>query len=84
MSDQEFDVMDELYFVQSFDEVMEAADLEEEMLKQVLQGLMEKGWIRCMQSREGEVNGDKIDFHTHFKQYFYLATKKGLLAHNSR
>ena len=84
MSDQEFDVLDELYFVQSFDEVKEATDLEDETLKQVLQGLMEKGWIRCMDSREGEVNADKIDFQTHYKQYFYLATKKGLLAHNSR
>lgn len=84
MSDQEFDVLDELYFVQSFEEVKESSGLAEEPLKQLLLEMWEKGWIRCMENREEEPGVDKEDFSKNYSRYFYLATKKGLLAHNSR
>ena len=84
MSDQEFDVLDELYFVQSFDEVRELTGMDNESLKEVLQELLSKGWIRCMESRDGVVDGRRTDFQKNYRQYFYLATKPGLLAHNSR
>lgn len=84
MSDQEFDVLDELYFVHSFQEVQEATGLKPNDLKLVLQELLEKGWVRCMEARDGEGSAGKIDFQKNYQNYFYLATKAGLLAHNSR
>ena len=84
MTDQEFDVLDELYFVQSFEEVKDITGMEAGELKQVLAHLLEKGWIRCMESRDVGPDSGKLDFEGNHQQYFYLATKAGLLAHNSR
>ena len=42
-----------------------------------------KGWIRCFRSASDEVPVDEIDLQTEFKQYLYLASKSGLMAHNS-
>ena len=84
MTDQEFDVLDELYFVQSFEEVLEATALPAETLRKVLQDLLEKGWIRCFVSRSGDVSAEETNFQEHYQHYFYLATKAGLKAHNSR
>lgn len=84
MSDQEFDVLDELYFVQSFDEVQEASGLEAEALRLVLQQLLKKGWIRCLRNAQAEVAHPVLNKPEEFRQYYYLATKAGLMAHNSR
>ena len=84
MTDQEFDVLEELYFVQSFEEVREATNFKPERLKLVLQDLMEKGWIRCLSNRQDSVAGEHINFGEYYQDYFYLATKAGLMAHNSR
>ncbi len=84
MTDQEFDVLDELYFVQSFEEVMEASGLDSATLRQVLEDMQEKGWIRVMSSRSDNDQDGEINIRGHYDKYFYLATKSGLMAHNSR
>lgn len=84
MTEGEFVVLDELYFVQSFAELQESTALGEEALKEVLEGLLAKGWIRCLSSRSGEPAADVETLPEQFQNYFYLATKDGLLAHNSR
>ena len=84
MTDQEFIVLDELYFVQSFAEVKEATGLNAAVVKQVLEDLLEKGWIRCMSSRQDDEPGEMINFQEGYEHYFYLATKTGLKIHNSR
>ena len=83
MSDLEFDVMDELYFIQSFEGLMEATGLEDKELRPVLEKLLSKGWIRCFRSAADEVPGEDIDLQTEYMQYLYLASKSGLMAHNS-
>ncbi|MFP4089682.1 MAG: hypothetical protein ACLFUB_11250 [Cyclobacteriaceae bacterium] len=84
MSDLEFDVLDELYFVVSYQHIKEELALEDETLKTVLQQLLEKGWIRCYLSASEEALEDEIDFENKYQTYYYLASKKGLLAHNGR
>ncbi len=83
MSDLEYDVLDELYFVQSFSELMQSTDLEEKELRPVLQKLLNKGWIRCFLTVSEEVPTEELDFELEFRNYYYLASKSGLLAHNS-
>lgn len=83
MSDLEYDVLDELYFVQSFSGLMETTDLEEKELKPILLKLLNKGWIRCYKTVSEEVPTAEVDFELEFRNYFYLASKAGLLAHNS-
>ena len=83
MTDQEFDILDELYFVQTFDALLQSTNLKEGDLKQGLYQLIDKGWVKCLNSLTEEVPNKKPDFNDRYKNYFYLATKAGLLAHNS-
>ncbi|WP_305982137.1 hypothetical protein [Roseivirga thermotolerans] len=84
MTDAEFDVMDELYFVQPYTYLLEELTLKEEELKATLRSLLEKGYIKCFFTMNDEVFEDQLNFEKEYKTYYYLATKTGLLAHNGR
>lgn len=84
MTDLEFDVLDELYFVIGFRQLQEELDIEEEVLKATLSTLLDKGWAKCFLSVSEEALQDEIDFDNSYKEYYYLASKTGLLAHNGR
>jgi predicted transcriptional regulator len=84
MTDEEFDIIDELYFISPFDELMKNLKMEESELVKALLGLIRKGWVKCLEKEtdnELEAGGN---FAAEFKKYNYLAAKAGLLAHNSR
>ncbi len=83
MSEAEFDLMDELYFVQSFAYLKEAMGWDDEQLLAILQQLYGKGYIKCMIEPDSEMF-EKADILQDGKEYFYLATKKGLMYHNTR
>lgn len=82
MTDIEFDVLDELYFVISFRQLQAEVDIEEEILKDTLISLLNKGWAKCFLSASEEALQDEININHQYKEYFYLASKAGLLAHN--
>lgn len=82
MTDLEFDVLDELYFVNSYENIQEETEIEEEDLKKILQSLFNKGYIKCYRDADHEMDDGEVDLETQFKNYFYLASKKGLMAHN--
>ena len=84
MSDEEFDVLDELYFDQPFSYLQEVLDLDDDQLKSALQNLLKKDYIKCFFNMNDEVFEDQLDFENLLREYFYLATKTGLLAHNGR
>ncbi len=84
MSDEEFDVLDELYFVHSFTHVKNELSWSDSSLKRVLRKLIEKGWVKCFISVHEELVPEEVDFESNFNTYLYLATKAGLLAHNGR
>jgi hypothetical protein len=83
MSDLEYDVLDELYFVQSFSHLKDVLQWDDGVLKDTIEKLLQKEWIRCYASPTEELFGDDIDFETRYHTYFYLASKSGLFAHNS-
>ncbi len=82
MTDQEFDVLDELYFVQPFDFLVSELDLDNEEIKAALRGLLKKKFVKCFSSMDQEVFDQDLDFENKYAEYYYLATKAGLLAHN--
>lgn len=84
MTDVEFDVMDELYFVQSFDYLTEELSMSADEIKPVLKELLDRGWIKCLYNMNDEVFKESLNFDLEFKNYYYLASKAGLLAHNGR
>ena len=84
MSENEFDVLDELYFVTSYDELEKRLpDLTEELVS-VLVSLLTQGFIKCLMNESDEEIFVVDKFTFNYKKYNYLATKAGLLAHNSK
>jgi hypothetical protein len=84
MTDTEFSILDELYFVTSYGDLRSTISLTDEELCQGLQSLLEKGYIRIhYPDQDTEHEYDGMQFRKHCHDYFYLATKAGLVVHNS-
>lgn len=82
MSDEEFDLLDELYFVQNYDFIKESLGWEDELLLNTLNALYQNDMIKCLTTPDTE-RFDAVDILAEGKNLFYLATKKGLMAHNT-
>lgn len=85
MTDNEYDILDELYFVASFTELQSKLALPAEMLGQELKNLIRQGFVKCLYpTPDTELAFEESAYDRDHIEYFYLATKKGLLHHNSR
>ncbi|WP_210465140.1 hypothetical protein [Rufibacter roseolus] len=85
MTDQEFNIIDELYFVTSFEALQQELGLPEPELREALRGLISMNYIKCLfPDQDTEVPFDPDHFAREGHRYFFLATKEGLLTHNSR
>lgn len=84
MNELEFEVLDQIYFVESFAKIQQAVKTDETTLKNTLKAMIEKGWVKCFLNHFSEVVSSTEGFEDNFRNYYYLATKEGLLAHNSR
>ncbi|GEO20876.1 hypothetical protein CQA01_14100 [Cyclobacterium qasimii] len=82
MTNDEFDLLDELYFLQSYQYLKSSLEWEDDKLLMNLSQLLEKGWIRCYAAPENEIF-DALPLTEKGKTYYYLATKEGLLTHNT-
>ncbi|WP_370087357.1 hypothetical protein [Ekhidna sp.] len=84
MTDEEFDIIDELYFVTAYKDLKEAIDLTDEELAKNLIGMAKKGWIRVYKNVDEESELDQLNMEKDYQSYFYLASKKGLFKHNTQ
>ena len=84
MNNAEYDIMDQLYFVTSYEDVKELSGVEEPILPSVLWEFIKKDWVKCFDGPVKEVEVVEEDFKTNFANYHYLASKQGMLAHNMR
>lgn len=82
MSDEEFDLMDELYFVQSYDYLKETLGWEDEVLIKTLVSLYDQGYIKCLSNPDSELFTE-VNVEEQAKKLHFLATKNGLMAHNT-
>jgi hypothetical protein len=82
MTNDEFDLLDELYFLQPYPYLKSSLEWEDDRLLMNLANLLEKGWIRCYAAPEHEIF-DALPLTDSGKDYYYLATKQGLLNHNT-
>lgn len=83
MSDLEYDILDELYFLIHFKELIAQFGLTDSELKPTLVKLFRKGWIRCYEEPDLELAPSDVDMELKFRDYYYLASKEGLKAHTS-
>jgi len=84
MTEQEYQIMDELYFVISFQELQEKLFLDEAELKKSLAALLVRKYVKCFGNVSDEIPPEHIDFENNYWNYHYLASKEGLFAHNTR
>ena len=84
MTDAEYDIIDELYFVTSYASLKEESGYSDEELLVNLISLVNKGLVKVYASMDEELGSDRVDLKNEFKSYSYLASKKGLFEHNRR
>ncbi len=84
MTSQEYDILDVLYFLTSFNLLQENTEVKLPQLEQILWDLVTKEWVLCHKNGDVEITPTKSEFESEFGNYHYLASKKGLLAHNAR
>lgn len=82
MSETEFELLDELYFVQHYSYIKEALKWEDDRILDTLKSLHDQGLIKCLRSPDEEIFGT-VNFMEEGDSLFYLATKKGLMVHNT-
>lgn len=82
MTDIEYNILDELYFIINFKQLVSETQLSEETLKVELRKLIDKNWVRAFSSPDEEI--DHSNFEQLYSSLYYLASKKGLLAHNTQ
>ncbi len=82
MTDEEFDLLDELYFVQHYQYLKEIMGWEDEKLLANLQLLYQKDFIKCLRHPDEEIF-EKTDINKEGVILYYLASKKGLMKHNA-
>nr|WP_225986829.1 hypothetical protein [Rufibacter sp. LB8] len=74
-----------MYFVTSYPDLQEKLGLPEPDLQVALLALIGANYIKCLfPDQDTEVPFDPVHFETEKQGYFFLATKAGLLNHNSR
>lgn len=83
MSENEFEVLDELYFVTSYPKLKLELGFKDSELISTLKSLFSNQWIRVLRTEEIDMEASEIDWDNGVKGYFFLASKKGLFAHNS-
>lgn len=84
MTEVEFDILDELYFVVSYHDLKSTLSLSDAELCEGLKQLLVKGYIKILYpDQDTEHEFDEKRFGKHCQDYFFLATKAGLVVHNS-
>lgn len=85
MTDPEFDILDELYFVTPFAELSRKTRLAPAELERHLRGLMEQGLVRSFwPDPDTELAFEESSFGAIVRDCHFLASKEGLLQHNTR
>ncbi len=86
MNDLEFQIMDEVYFLCSFQQLHQVIGCDEEKLNDSLIELLKQDFIQQLVFEDEEKDYLKLELpdFSRIKTASYVATKKGLLEHNSR
>ena len=82
MTDQQFTLLDELYFIQNVESLTKDLGWAKEEVIAVLLELFENDWLKVVDLDE-EVEISKAELAEQITKYSFIASKKGLFAHNS-
>jgi len=77
VTELEFDILEELYFVIVCKELTETLGIEDNLLKEQLLKLILKDWVKIMEPFSILIVKNTNNFYKRYKEYFTLATKTG-------
>lgn len=86
LTESEFLVLDELYFVSSYHDILEHINMDVAIFKTTLMSLLEKGFAVQMKYNVTHNDFEKLERpdQTCLEHSSFVATREGLLIHNSR
>ena len=83
MSEEEFELIDQLYFIKNFDQLRQEMQIDELNLRELIYLLSQKKWLKCLlNEREIEILNRDF-FIEQYKNLSFNATKEGLKAHHN-
>ena len=83
MTDIEFELLDQLYFVQTIDSLCNDVNMSNSEIVIELKRLFDKEWIKILDSDSETEITDPALWGKDLTNFYYLITKKGLFAHNT-
>jgi DNA-binding MarR family transcriptional regulator len=83
MSEQEYLILDELYFLTDYHTLSKKLNIQDQTLQKLLISLIQKNWVNFYEKIDGESLFLNSETESNLKSYFYLASKEGLKAHNT-
>jgi hypothetical protein len=84
MTELEFDILDKLYFPSNIAHLQKEIRLSVTLIKDTLWQMKKKDWIKILKNYDEEYDPTEEEFQKYFENYHYIATKKGLMLHNSK
>jgi hypothetical protein len=86
LTDVEYDILNALYFVEPFEKILEEVDAPENIVADGLKILIDQKMVAPMKwdEKTKEFIRSFIYDSDNMRAYHYLATKEGLIAHNSK
>ncbi|MEZ4773413.1 MAG: hypothetical protein R3D00_09530 [Bacteroidia bacterium] len=84
LNDVQFQILDSVYFVESFQNILEESGEQVPVVVDELRTMIDRGWLQVMEFDEakGDFTRTSIFDTDHLENYHFLATKAGLLKHN--
>lgn len=84
LTDAQFQILDSVYFVESFQNIVEESGEPRPVVVDELRTMIDRGWIQVMEFDEAKGDFVRTTFFDtdHLEDYSFLATKAGLLKHN--
>lgn len=86
MNDAQFSILDTLYFVEPYDQIIAETGLPESVVKDELRNLIAARLVQVMSYDEKSKDFVRSSMYDadDMRAYHYLATKEGLLKHSGR
>ena len=84
LNDLQFDIIDCLYFVEPYTNIVEEVGKPEPHIRDELRTLIDRGYVNVLVFDEENADYNKTAIYDsdNMQDYFYLASKDGLLKHN--
>jgi hypothetical protein len=86
LSELEYDILDECYFINSYEEIWLAVQCDKEEFKKIILSLLDRELIQQLLYNEKHNDYDKQEEYNRdmIEAAKYVITKKGLMLHNGR